>query len=1057
MQRKIPQFLASAAPVAVYVAAGLSAAAPAYADTTITGTTTSAQTTSTAGNVTVAGTGTLKVASGAAATVDSSSTVTVNSGGTISAGTASAAVDGSIGVLINPGITTTITNAGTIAVLENYTPTSTTGSSLTGAISGVSNRYGIYGASGGTITGSISNTGSITVDGENSAAIQIDSTLNGSLTTSGTITVLGDSSYGIKTAAVTGNVTVGGTVTVAGSSAQGVVLSGDVGGIFKIDGAVTNSLSYTTSSSTTLTLWSTRLNTATPVVEVDGNVAGGILINAPTSSNSTDTDRGSIVAYGNNTALQIGGANNITIGAGTTDNGSYALGIDGSITATTTTSGIDVLAVSIGGEGGNVTLTNGMEVYGTVTASTADSSATAVLINSGSTVGSIFNTGTIKATATGQSNGNLYAIRDLSGSVTSITNQGYIIATSTTAGSARAIDLSANTSGVTITQSLTSDNQTNQATDKAATGYNVDTATAYAGITGDIYTGSGNDTLNIQSGTVTGNAYLGAGNNTVALADDSKWVGNIDFGSAGTETMTLTGNARYTGTVTLNNQPGTLTVSDSARWLGAIVGGSALDVTVNGGTFGANSTATSTVKSLTVGAGGTLRAYIDGDTGTSSKLVATTATFASGATISTKITSLANVVGTYNVLNATTLNGASTLTNSSLSLPVLFTGSVSTDANNVYVTIAKATASELGLTAAQASAYNAILSDAADNTYVEKTLLEIYDKPTLRGRFNEMLPDYAGGTFDIVTRASRLVGRHIDDDSSMFSISDTAAWLEPIVFRGTRRYGDTAGFKTSGGGLSAGFEKVTGIGNVGFTISWFTGSVNTGSYQHIKNNDYELGLFWRKSSGPLYIWARGAAGRSSFNSTRTFNGTYTNETTTAVTPVNFSYTAAGHWAGWYVTGTAGVSYKVPINDHWSIRPRGVIEYDRLQENSHIETGDTPIALTVDSRHSSQTTATTTLLAAWSSGPSNHEGRPFSVELEAGRRSHLTGNLGDTTASFETGDRFTVNGGHLPSAWVGQLSILQGGLDYTWKIGTDWERSSDGGISYGVRASISIAM
>jgi hypothetical protein len=154
--------------------------------------------------------------------------------------------------------------------------------------------------------------------------------------------VLGDSSYGIKTAAVTGNVTVGGTVTVAGSSAQGVVLGGDVGGIFKIDGAVTNSLSYTTSSSTTLTLWNTRLNTATPVVKWTAMSPGGILINAPTSSNSTDTDRGSIVAYGNNTALQIGGASNITIGAGTTDSGSYALGIDGSITQTTT-SGIDVL------------------------------------------------------------------------------------------------------------------------------------------------------------------------------------------------------------------------------------------------------------------------------------------------------------------------------------------------------------------------------------------------------------------------------------------------------------------------------------------------------------------------------------------------------------------------------------------------------------------------------------------------------------------------------------------------------------------------------------------
>ncbi|MGK4422150.1 hypothetical protein ACSLVQ_28265, partial [Klebsiella pneumoniae] len=90
------------------------------------------------------------------------------------------------------------------------------------------------------------------------------------------------------------------------------------------------------------------------------------------------------------------------------------------------------------------------------------------------------------------------------------------------------------------------------------------------------------------------------------------------------------------------------------------------------------------------------------------------------------------------------------------------------------------------LTAGQAGAYSAILADAKDNALIGNTLLQIYDTPTLRGRFNELLPDYAGGTFDLVTRASRLVGRHIDDESSIFSISDTAAWLEPIVFRGTR-------------------------------------------------------------------------------------------------------------------------------------------------------------------------------------------------------------------------------------------------------------------------------
>lgn len=1060
MTRKTEQFLASTATVSL-LAAGLVAAAPAHADTTISGTTTTAQVTSAVGSVTVASTGTLRVGSGAAVTVDSNNTATVNSGGTITAGTATAAVNGSTGILVQPGTSTTILNSGTISVLENFTPSSINSSNtVSSAVSGVSNRYGIHVAAGGTVTGNITSdsTSTITVDGENSAGILVESKLSGALVNAGTISVLGDGSVGIKTAAVTGNVTVGGTVTVVGSGAQGVVIGGDVGGVFKIDGSIANAASYTSTSNGTLTLSQSLLDAGKAIVEVDGNVTGGILINAPASSTSTDTSRGTIASVGANTAFQIGGANNITIGGGTTNNGTYSLGIDGSVTASTVSQlGDAALAVSVGGLGGNVTLTNGLEVYGTISARSTNANATALLINAGSVVGggALFNSGSISAaSSTNQNAANVYAIRDLSGTVTKLTNQGTISASGNTTGTVTAIDLTANTSGTTITQNYTSTNQTNETNDKAASGYNPDTATAYASITGDIRTGSGNDTVDIQAGNVTGNAYLGTGNNTVKLADTAKWVGNIDFGTSGTASLSLADNARFTGTLYLHDQAGTLTLAGSSRWLGTVDSAENLAVVVNGGTFGANAATTNTIGSLTVNSGGSLLAYANGTT--SSSVIAKTATFASGAKIALRIDSI-DTAGKFTVLTANTLTGASTLTTSSLNLPALFTGSITTDTNNVYVTVAHASAAQLGLTAGQAGAYSAILADAKDNALIGNTLLQIYDTPTLRGRFNELLPDYAGGTFDLVTRASRLVGRHIDDESSIFSISDTAAWLEPIVFRGTRRYGDTPGFTTNGGGLSLGFEKVTAIGNLGFTLSWLTGTIKTGTYQQVKGSDYEISGFWRKSSGPLYLWARGSLGRSSFNSSRTFFGTYTSTSTSAVTTTNFTYNATGHWAGWSGGATAGVSYNLPLSEHFSVRPRGVLEYATLHENRHVEGGDNAIALTVAGRKSSQTTATTTLLAAWSAGPATHEGRPFSIEVEAGRRSHLSGDIGTTTASYETGDTFSINGGHLPSAWVGQLSILQGGLDYTWKIGTDWERSQDRGVSYGIRASISIAM
>ena len=1115
MQRKFSQFLASVAPVALGCAAGLFATTPAFADTTISTGTTQTLNTSTAGNVTISGTGTLTGTSGATVTVDSSNTVTVNGGGTIYAGTASAPLNGNIGILINPGNTTTITNGGTISVLENFTPTTINSGYVYSPVSGVSGRYGIYGGPGGTITGSISNTaavtsnnvtttGTIVVDGENSAGIQLDSALSGTFSNEGNITVLGDNSYGIKLAAVTGNVTVGGVVTVVGSGAQGYVQSGNVTGVVLIDGAISNGYTYNDTNAQSLILARGVLNSGpltgtsylsvgtAPVVEVDGNVTGGVLINAPTTSTSTDTNRGSINAYGNNPALQIGGANAIVIGANAatdngslnpnTNSGSFALGIDGSVTASAYYSSTAAYGVVIGKQGGGaVTLTGGMEIYGTVTASTVDTAATAILINPNATVGTIFNSGTIKAAANQESTGNIYAIQDLSGTVSTVTNQGYISVTGATDGNSAALDLSHNTTGVTLTQNYSVANQTNETTDVSTTGYNPLTATLYAGINGDIYLGTGTNTMTVASGGISGNTYFGLGSqNTVSASDVTRWVGNITVcgvgncgptnavggNSGGSLAMTLNDYAQFTGTLNLNGATGGLTLNNNASFLGTITQGTNFDVTVNGGTFGANAVGTTTVRNLNVASGAFLRVYVDGTTGTSSQLNANSATFASGARISLAVNSLTNIVGNYDVLHATTLTGASALTASSLNLPVLFNGSVTSTATDVYVDITRATPAQLGLTTAQTAAYTAILNDAAANTFIQNTLLGVYDTPTLRNRFNELLPNYAGGTFDVVTRATRIIDKHYNDDSTMFSISDSAAWLEPIVFRGTRTFGDTPGFKTTGGGLSAGIEKVTPVGNVGLQLAWFTGNATSSTInqsdvlataQSVKSSAFELGLFWRKSAGPLYVWAGGNLGRESFKTSRTFFGQYTTTTTAAVTTTDFTNAAAGHYAGWNASFNAGVSYSLPVGEHFSLRPRGVLQYDRLKENGYIETGDNPIALTVAGRTSSQTTATTTLLAQWSSGPSTHEGRPFAVEVEAGRRSWISGNLGATNATFETGDTFSINGGHLPSAWVTNLSILQGGLDYTWKIGTDIERGSDKGVAYGVRASISIAL
>lgn len=1043
--KNVANLLATAAPAALM--AGVS---PAFADTTVSTATTTPLVTSAAGAVTVASGGTIKLDTGTAVTVDASKDVTVASGGTLDMG----AGNGAAGVVAQSGTTSNISNAGTIQVLETFTPPDADGNGIPeGPIAQATDRYGIRVAPGGTFTGTISNTGTITVDGLNSGGIAVDSALTGSVTNTGTIKVRGDNSVGIRTGAVSGNVSAGGTIGVVGSGAQALVVNGDVGGIVKINGSLSQSASYTADSGATQTLPRSALSTGKAAVEINGNVAGGVIVTTASGSGTTAETTGSITSVGNAPALQIGGTRDITIGGGTTTNGTYSLGIDGSVTATATFSSTNASAVVIGGKGGNVTLTNGIAVNGSVTATTVDAGAAGILINSGSTVGTLYNNGTISAVISQPGIGSSAAIRDLSGTLTTINNNKTISVTGSSEDQLAAIDVSANTTGVTIKQYLNSTDATSQTADKAATGYDPDTAKVYTSIRGNIYTGSGNDTLDIGSGTVTGNSFLGAGNDTVKLADDAKYTGNIDFGT-GTGSLAMAGNSRFTGTLILNDQVGTLTLADKAIYRGTVTGGSQLAVTVNGGTFGANAAVTTTVKSLDVGANGTLGVYVDGATGTSSKLVASTASFASGAKISARVTSLAKAEGTYTVLSAGTLTGGANVASSALNLPVLFKGTVAAVGNDVTLTIARKTASEIGLNVPQSQAYNAILANAAKDTLLQSSLLQAADTATLQTQFNQMLPDYAGGTLDLLTRGTRLAARRIDDDSSWFTISGAGAWIEPIFFRGKKKAGATQGYSNSGGGLSLGFEKALGFGHVGGSFTYFTGNSTTDATQKVKVSDIELAAFWRLASGPFYAYARVGYGRPSFTSTRTFTGTVDSQA--------FGYSASGKWKGTLITGAGGVSYAFAIGDHFKLKPRATFEYFRLKENGYTETGNAPLALTLAGRTSTVANANTTLVASWSSAPGDYENRPFTVEVEGGRRSRISGEVGNTIATFNRGatsggDSFTLTGQQLPSAWVGELSLIQGGLDYTWKISGGYEKLEGGGTGYSARASLAIAL
>src|SRR5262245_40267551 len=145
-------------------------------------------------DVRISSTGSVKPTSGNAVTIDSNDSV--KNEGTIQI----TGSNNSSGILANPGLAGNITNTGSIIIDESFTPTDTDNDGeLDGPFAQGSGRFGIHVLSGGTFTGNIINSNIITVEGNSSAAIAIDSTLAGNLSqTGGTINVLGDNSVGIR-------------------------------------------------------------------------------------------------------------------------------------------------------------------------------------------------------------------------------------------------------------------------------------------------------------------------------------------------------------------------------------------------------------------------------------------------------------------------------------------------------------------------------------------------------------------------------------------------------------------------------------------------------------------------------------------------------------------------------------------------------------------------------------------------------------------------------------------------------------------------------------------
>ncbi|WNO54692.1 autotransporter outer membrane beta-barrel domain-containing protein [Stakelama saccharophila] len=953
--------------------------------------------------------------------------------------------DGAVGIEASTAGSGDITNSGSIVIDESYeAEDADDDDDLDGPFAEGTGRFGIR--TDGAFTGDIANSGTITVEGNDSGGIALGGALAGSLSSTGKIELTGDDGAAIQAGDVTGDVDLRGTIATRGENTVGVALDGDVGGAVHVQGSIASTgYRYLQAPGDVEDLDTDDLLQGGPAVRVAGNVGGGILVDAPPADADEDVDdedddgiddadegTGSITSYGAAPALQIGSdARDLTIG-GVAGADGHSLVIRGSVGSAGVYSGVDAVAIEIGGMGHAVDLGEGIAIDGAV-ASQGQASATAlrladgaaaneilvggevsarggsdeahvtraIEIGEGATVATISNSGQISATTGGA--GTAIAIEDRSGTLDLIENSGAIAATGATDTNGRmiAIDLSANDGGATIRQSLAGE-------DAAA-----------PAIRGDILFGAGDDMLEVADGAVGGDVAFGAGGNRYLLSGDAAHSGAIAFGS-GADTLALSDEASVVGNVDFGGGADVLTLAEGTAFRGALSGSAGLAASVSG-TLDATNAGAVALGSLDVGENGALGVTIDGETGTNTVYqVAGAASFAEGARVLVHLDTIQGSLGDHVIVEAGTLSGGDALTTSEAVLPFLFKSDLTADeaAGTVTLSIDRKSAGELGMNRSEAGAYDAVVNALDADEQIADTFLAVDDADTFYDYYRTFLPADAAGLFESVTQASRQQARFLSDRQPESAQEKWNIWLQQYGWGASKDVGETQAYDIGGWGATGGAEHAIGnLGYLGVTLGFGLGRDGDGSNDNeVTTGQYEAAVHWRARFGGLGLAARGSIGKVDFHSQRRFFGD------------GFDRLSEGDWGGtlWSATGMA--SYDLAVGKRLHIRPRAAIDYYRLSEDAHSETGGgDAFDLTVEKRVSDEAAATGSMTLGYELGSLDPTESWLRLELEGGRREIVGGNIAATTARYGDGDPFTLQPTARKSGWLGRVR-LAGGQD-----------------------------
>jgi hypothetical protein len=881
------------------------------------------------------------------------------------------------------------------------------------------------------MVGNIIILGSLGAAGDNSYAIRTTGALTGNIDIFGTVHTQGKNASTLSVEApIDGTVAIQGQITNSGfryttpaQSPKGVATNLDADDLLLGGPAIRLASSISRGF---------IVDSPPPITDFTDVNGDGIVDNLDQDGDGVvdSTERTGIINnYGSAAGVLAGSTSDIVFGNAGTGRDAYGLVFNGVVQSNGAYDGISALGVQVGGLGGKVDTTSGIGISGQIITSSFNADGTGLLIgsgakvpeilinggsisagaktiagtvvgtralqiDSGATVGVLNNSGSIRAGLNGPA-GSATAVLDSSGTLAVINNSNTINASVASidpavkaVGEAIALDLRANTTGVTYTQGL-------RASDSLP-----------PTLGGDILFSSGNynDNVIVNAGVTEGLISFGGGTDLLIADGDSTIRGGIEKG-AGT-----------------------------------------LDVILTNGTLDLNRNAVANVTNLAVGSSSILSFEADPNNvdpthRVTSLNVSGEANFGAGSELRLSFLSKLLADQSFTILSAGTLNNDGLVTNLAQQVPALFTGDVVISGNQITLDMRRRTAADMQLTGARAAEFDSFYKAFDADPGVNTQILSKTSDADFRKLYEQFLPDYSGGPFKTLANTAREGLQVQAENPAGLQPGQPRSWLQEIGLTVKQETVDDVPYQTGGFGLIGGYERPTKAGGyLGLSGAYMSSEIRNkirflGS--HLAASAVTGGVYWRQPVDNLVLDADLTGGVAWFDGVRRIVDA------NAAGQQLLVRQAEANWTGYLAAGRVGGTYTLPIGPIY-LRPSANINAVFLNESGYTEKGGgAAVNLSVDSRTNYEAAAEIGLTIGASFGRSYKWGPEFQI----GYRSILANGDGDTTAAFASvaGTDFTLSGlAHekglltLRAALRGQGAYSNLAFEAGGEIGEDYE-------------------